>query len=49
MTRARWEYGASIGIWTAPQAIVNGVMLDEYPDTADAWRTILESILKPLQ
>ena len=37
-TRANWKYGASVGVSGTPSAIIDGVKLDEYPATGDAWK-----------
>ena len=43
-TRANWKYGASVGVSGTPSAIVDGVKLDEYPASADAWKELLDSL-----
>ena len=42
--REFWKYGASIGLSGTPAAFVNGVMLDDYPQSADEWKVLFESL-----
>ena len=36
--RKMWKYSASSGVSGTPTAFVNGVMLDEFPASADEWK-----------
>ena len=40
-TRAAWKYTAALGVSGTPAATVNGVRLDNYPMTADEWKSLL--------
>ena len=48
-TRENFKYGASIGIYGTPQAVVNGVLLDDYPADANAWRDLFSKMFAPTQ
>jgi hypothetical protein len=45
-TRVRefWKYGTSVGMSGTPQAFVNGVMLEEYPTSAEEWMAIFNDL-----
>ena len=45
--RENWKYGASIGISATPQVMVNGVMVAEYPESAQQWKDFLNTLLDP--
>ena len=45
--RELWKYGASIGVSATPQVVVNGVMVAEYPSSADDWAKFIDSLLVP--
>jgi len=42
--RAMWKYGTGKGVSGAPVAFVNGVKVDSFPSTVDAWMDMLNSI-----
>jgi len=48
-TRANWKYGAAAGVYGTPQVMVNGVMLDDYPATAEAWKDLFEKMFAPTE
>ena len=43
-TRAIWKYGAAKGVSGTPTAFINGVQLDTFPATSDAWLELLNSL-----
>ena len=43
-TRATWKYAVALGMSGTPSATVNGVKLDNYPSSADDWKSLLEEI-----
>ena len=47
MTRANWKYGTSNGVYGTPAAFVNGVMLDEFPADAEAWKKLFQDMFAP--
>ena len=40
-TREDFKYGSSVGVSGTPSAIINGVKLDEVPETADDWKALI--------
>ena len=40
-TREDFKYGSSVGVSGTPSAIINGVKLDEVPETAEDWKTLI--------
>ena len=43
-TRAIWKYGAYKGVAGTPYAYINGVKLDHFPESADAWDQLLTQV-----
>ena len=43
-TRAIWKYGAAKGVSGTPTAFINGVKLDSFPDSTQAWIDTLEAV-----
>ena len=43
-TRAIWKYGASRGVSGTPTAYVNGAKLDDVPNSAEEWITLLNTV-----
>ena len=46
-TRENWKYAASIGMSGTPQGTVNGVKIDNYPESVADWVELLDSITAP--
>ena len=46
-TRENWKYAASIGMSGTPQGYVNGVKIDNYPESVADWVELLDSITAP--
>ena len=44
-TRAIWKYGAARGVSGTPTAFINGVKLDSFPDSTQAWIDTLQAVL----
>ena len=44
-TRMLWKYGTAMGVNGTPTAFVNGVAVDDTPQTANAWNTFFEELL----
>ena len=42
--RNDFDYAAAIGVNGTPQAFVNGVMLDSYPQSQEAWITLFSEM-----
>ena len=42
--REMWKYSAANGISATPQAFVNGVLLEEYPESVDEWKEFFNSL-----
>ena len=40
-TREDFKYGSSVGVSGTPSAIINGVKLDEVPETAEDWKALI--------
>ena len=45
--REDWKYAASVGLSGTPQAFVNGVKLDTYPESAQDWEDVFALIFQP--
>jgi hypothetical protein len=43
-TRYIWKYCAARGIFGTPFAIVNGVVLQDFPTTAQEWTDMLNDV-----
>ena len=39
-----WKFSASSGVSGTPTAFVNGVMLEEFPGSADDWKDLFNSL-----
>jgi len=42
--RYMWKYATSSGAFGTPAAFVNGVMLQNFPENAAAWLTLLNEV-----
>ena len=40
-TRAIWKYGSAKGVSGTPMAYINGVKLDSFPSSTEAWVDLL--------
>ena len=45
--REYWKYGASVGVAGTPVGFVNGVQLDNFPTSLEAWDTIFKTFYAP--
>ena len=43
-TRETWKYGAQNGVTGTPVAFVNGVRLDNFPDSVEAWISFFKDL-----
>ena len=43
-TRAIWKYGAAKGVSGTPTAFINGVKLDAFPDSTEAWLDTIKEV-----
>ena len=42
--REMWKYSASNGISATPQAFVNGVLLEDYPESVEEWKELFDGL-----
>lgn len=42
--RAMWKYGAAKGVSGTPIAFINGVKLDSFPDSTQAWIDTVKAV-----
>ena len=45
-TRAIWKYGSAKGVSGTPIAFINGVKLDSFPGSTDAWVDLIQTVHK---
>jgi len=43
-TRYIWKYGAAKGVSGTPTAFINGVKLDQFPDSTEAWLDTIREV-----
>ena len=46
-TREHWKYGASNGMHGTPQGFVNGVFVENYPQTVADWQAFFKDLYDP--
>ena len=39
-----WKYAASRGVSGTPTALVNGIILNSFPELADEWMSLLTDV-----